>query len=146
VDVDGNAETVRQTMANLSLLHNMMPAANLADRTPERCSHCRRGGMKLAGCSAFKISKDKYCSKQCQVASWKTHHKYVCKSSKNRLDAGTRVTIQGLETTPQHNGKSAIMVKFLPNSKRFVIQISADDENEGISLNVKPQNLSKMQQ
>jgi hypothetical protein len=89
---------------------------------------------------------DKYCSKQCQVASWKTYHKHVCKGSKNRLDAGTKVTIQGLglEKTPQHNGKNASVVKFLPDSKRFVIQLCADDENEEATLSVKPQNLSKI--
>jgi MYND finger len=139
VDVDGNAETVRQTMANLSL---HMPAVKVADRTPDRCSHWQRGGMKLAVCSGCKM--DKYCSKQCQVASWKTYHKYVCKCSKNRLDAGTKVTIQGLEKTPQHNGKNTSVVKFLPDSKRFVIQVCADDENEEATLSVKPQNLSKI--
>jgi tetratricopeptide (TPR) repeat protein len=89
VDVGGDEETVRKAMANLSL---QMPIVKLSDRTPERCSHCQRGGMKLAGCSA--CHEDKYCSKQCQVASWKAYHKYVCIGSKNRLDAGAMVTIQ----------------------------------------------------
>jgi hypothetical protein len=81
------------------------------------------------------------------MASWKAHHKYVCTGSKNRLDVGAQVTIQGLENKPQHNGKNAIVVNFISASRRFAVQICAEDDENGekIPLSVKPQNLSKVQ-
>jgi tetratricopeptide (TPR) repeat protein len=111
--------------------------------TVARCDHCRRGGVALAKCSG--CSESQFCSKECLVASWKAVHKYVCKTSKHRLEMGAKVRVRGLEKAPQHNGKVATIDRFLPDKSRFSIKMeSKEDGQSPVMLSVRPQNLEKV--
>ena len=50
----------------------MMPVASVST-----CAHCGKGGAKLQLCSTCKAVA--YCSKDCQIASWKSHKKACVK-------------------------------------------------------------------
>jgi tetratricopeptide (TPR) repeat protein len=108
-----------------------------------RCDHCKRSGVELAKCSG--CSEAQFCSKQCLVASWKAVHKYVCKTSKRRLETGTKVRVRGLEKAPHHNGKIATIDRFLPDKSRFSIQLeSTEDGQSPVMLSIRPENLEKV--
>jgi tetratricopeptide (TPR) repeat protein len=111
--------------------------------TVERCDHCKRSGVALAKCSG--CSEAQFCSKQCLVASWKAVHKYVCKTSKRRLETGTKVRVRGLEKAPQHNGKIATIDRFLPDKSRFSIKVESEEDGQSpVMLSIRPENLEKV--
>ena len=138
--------------------------------TMERCSNCERGGVKLMLCSGCGQEALKFCSKDCQMALWKKSHKYYCKASKNRLEVGMTVVIQGLQNATQHNGKQGKVICMLEDKGRFGIEIipnsGAEDNQEEekeeknhvdidvgdhtkssahIQLSVRPENLRKQE-
>ena len=43
------------------------------------------------------------------------------------LAVGTKVTVTGLQSAPQHNGKQGTIVKLYPATGRYVVTLSSDD-------------------
>ena len=129
-------------------IENMLPLINpntSVSHSLERCSVCQRGGIKLSQCSGCRKGAE-YCSKQCQISAWKTIHKYVCTSSKSRLEHGMKVQIEGLQKAQHYNGQTATIVNLNENNNRFIVKITNDKEDGGQStkVTIKPQNLKKV--
>jgi tetratricopeptide (TPR) repeat protein len=138
-------DVVRQRVDDIARLMPRVNPLKTVAATVARCDHCRRGGVALAKCSG--CSDAQFCSKECLVASWKAVHKYVCKTSKRRLETGAKVRVRGLEKAPQHNGKIATIDRFLPNKSRFSIKMESAGEEDGqspVMLSVRPENLEKV--
>jgi tetratricopeptide (TPR) repeat protein len=111
--------------------------------TVARCDHCKRSGVALAKCSG--CSEAQFCSKECLRASWKAIHKYVCKTSKHRIETGAKVRVAGLEKAPQHNGKVATIDRFLPDKSRFSIRLNREEDGQApVMLSIRPENLEKV--
>ena len=91
--------------------------------TMEKCDNCKRGGIKLAGCSLCK--ERKYCSKDCQASKWKAYHKYTCPGGKFCFNKGLPVKIDGLEKASQYNGRKGTITHLLEDKERIAVKLDA---------------------
>ena len=142
IGVDESMEEVTKMLQRyVSLLPPIDPQETVASNL-ERCSHCQRGGIKLSLCAA--CGDALYCSKSCQKTAWSAMHKYVCKGSKHRLEAGDRIRLDRLKKTPEHNGKIGTVVRFLQDKGRFTVELPDENGGAPAKMNVKPTNLDKL--
>lgn len=111
--------------------------------TQERCSRCKRGGIKLFKCSGCCDPSYVCCSEECQAEGWRAVHKYTCKGSKHRLEAGTRVRLRGLNKA-EYNGKIATVCSFMESKERFCVDIDASEGKTPTRISIKPINLKKL--
>eukprot|EP00956_Cyclotella_meneghiniana_P025185 scaffold52017_cov48-Cyclotella_meneghiniana.AAC.4 len=116
------------------------PNASVAAKQ-ERCFHCNRGGIRLFPCSQCDDeSAVAYCGEDCQKKSWNTIHKYICAGSQYRLEAGYEVALDGLEKSPQYNGKVGKVIRYSMGKERFVVELIETNKQ----MLLKPQNLILM--
>lgn len=110
----------------------------------ERCAQCGRGGIRLFKCSGCKDSRYIFCSKDCQAENWRVLHKYICTTSKHRLDPGTQVHLRKLNNAA-FNDKEATVVSFQEEQGRFCVQVQGShDGSPSKEIAVKPVNMKRM--
>ena len=116
---------------------NSSPRAFHNTSNMDRCSQCKRGGIKLSICSLCKDDSAKYCSKACQKTSWRDIHKYICRESKFKINIGDSIIVTGLVKSQHMNGMSGKVVEYSAEKKKFVVTLS----DTGSKILVKPQNI-----
>jgi len=101
------------------------------------------GGIRLFECSGCKDSRFIFCSKECLAENWQALHKYICPTSKHRLDPGTEVRLRRLNNA-ECNDKEATVVSFQEGQGRFCVQVHGSDGKPPKEIAVKPTNLKRL--
>ena len=116
-----------------------MASANKAKANDAACDNCGRPERELKACGRCKLTR--YCSKECQVAHWKTGHKRFCEPTEDRKPSSN-----SLELDATIDGKNAekcgvclewlnkSLVEILPCSHAFHVQCIDDIRSYGLTM------------